>query len=197
MRRPKHPPGRRPGPSLCALAAALILNLASCDDDGATSGADLDAAADTATEVTDDGADDPDVTATDLPPDADTTADLAGEADVPEEPDAPGGSGTIRGRIFNNTATTEGRLTVALVESLPVEGEPALSVVFESPSTNQPYELTGVPLNTPFWLVALLDVGGDSTLEAPGPGDRFGATEDPLGVTFDGQVLENINVEVR
>lgn len=180
------------------MVLAALLALGACSDDGGSPAADAES--DALADASGDGADaapDADAEADGAADAPDLTEDVADAADALEEPEQPAGTGTIRGNVFNNTTTTEGTLVVGVVTSLPVTGDPVVSVVIETPSAPiQPYELTDVPLGE-YWVVALFDVGDSDSLAAPGTGDLFGST--PERVAFDGpdDVQDNINVEVQ
>jgi len=147
------------------LLCAGLLAAGACDADGD----DRDAlAADAAEEDSRDAAADDSADAA-APDPAD---DSAGDEDPnDDEPDSPEGFGEIHGQVFNNTATTEGTLTIALMEELPPVGEPAFSIVDASPDfPAHSFAFVDVPVGPGYYVVALLDVGDPNDLGSRGPG---------------------------
>lgn len=154
----------------------LALALTACsDDDGSPDAGDTGDAGTDAIDTTD------------------ATADGSGaDADLDVDPEV---FGTVRGNIFyNGDELPLGTLSAALVDANP----PTIAFQELTFATLPPraYEFTDVPAGE-YHLLAFYDIGPVDSWDAPGESDLIAVTESSFGITEDGQVVENINVELR
>lgn len=159
----------------CNLVLVLIaLSLIACDDDSKT---DNTPAEDTA-----------------------TMQDSAMDEDT-AEPDTtpPIVYGTVEGNIFwNQPDLPDGSLLIALVTENPATTLDETFVIRTDPAVlPTSFTFENVPSQTSFYLMAFFDVGRDSSFDAPGTEDYLGITSGAVGISADGDVVSNINVELR